>query len=284
MSYLARIAACNQYDLSHFLPLNIGTQRYGWIKPKTADLLLEFPQCFIAQGNGIALHPQLQDYASRTRAVDAVVHALAARGVITGWRNERYPVTLDLAAHAVMEIERAAVPLLGLRAFGVHINGLVERKDGLFLWVARRAADKPTFPGMLDHIAAGGQPVGLSLRENVTKECAEEAGIPEAMAAQAQLIRSVRYCVETPNTLKPDTIYIYDLWLPEDFVPRNTDGEVADFELWPLDRVAREVAQTTHFKPNCNLVIIDLLLRQDRLPVDAQTRQEIQAALDHPLP
>ena len=37
------------------------------------------------------------------------------------------------------------------------------------LWVATRSASKPTWPGRLDHLVAGGQPASLSLRDNVLK-------------------------------------------------------------------------------------------------------------------
>ena len=35
---------------------------------------------------------------------------------------------------------------------------------------------------MLDNTVAGGQPIGLSLRDNLAKEAAEEAAIPRAFA------------------------------------------------------------------------------------------------------
>lgn len=45
---------------------------------------------------------------------------------------------------------------------GVHINGYITLPDGSKeLWVAKRSSNKPTWPGKLDHIAAGGQPHGL---------------------------------------------------------------------------------------------------------------------------
>ena len=44
----------------------------------------------------------------------------------------------------------------------MHINGYVTLPDGSKeLWVARRSRTKPTWPGKLDHIVAGGQPHGL---------------------------------------------------------------------------------------------------------------------------
>jgi hypothetical protein len=51
-------------------------------------------------------------------------------------------------------------------------------------WLGRRSRQKPTWPGMLDHIVAGGQPHGISVVDNVRKECEEEASIPLALAEQ----------------------------------------------------------------------------------------------------
>jgi hypothetical protein len=48
-------------------------------------------------------------------------------------------------------------------------------------------------------------------------------------------------------------------------VPRNVDGEVEGFELWPLDRVAAAVRDTDDFKFNVPLVIMDFLVRHGRL-------------------
>ena len=62
--------------------------------------------------------------------------------------------------------------------------------------------------------------------------------------------------------INSDTLFNYDLWLPEDFVPENTDGEVDEFLLMPLSEMAHITDTTNDFKNNCNLVNIDLLIRQ----------------------
>lgn len=46
---------------------------------------------------------------------------------------------------------------LGVRSYGVHINGYTSTDEGLKMWVARRSRQKPTWPSKLDHIVAGGQ-------------------------------------------------------------------------------------------------------------------------------
>ncbi len=40
------------------------------------------------------------------------------------------------------------------------------------------------------------------------------------------------------------------------------DGEVESFELLDIQEVARIISETDNFKDNCNLVIIDFLIRQ----------------------
>jgi isopentenyldiphosphate isomerase len=199
--------------------------------------------------------------------------------VIRGWRDENYPVVVDTSLAPAFEIERAAVPHFGFRAWGVHVNGLVRTAEGVKVWVGQRAADKPTFPGMLDHLAAGGQPVGISRMDNVVKECGEEAGVPPELARNARFVRELHYCCETKTGLKPDTIAVYDLYLPATFVPQNTDGEVASFSLWTLDEVADAVANSDRFKPNCNLVLIDLLLRHGKLGLDSAAEAAISTRL-----
>ena len=165
-----------------------------------------------------------------------------------------------------MVIERAAVQPFGVCGYGVHVNGYVRTSDGLRMWLGRRARNKPTAPGKLDQMVAGGQPAGLGLLENVVKECAEEAGIAEDLARQARPAGAISYCLETAGGLRPDVVYVFDLELPHEFVPQNTDGEVDGFYLWPVEQVASVVRYSTEFKFNCSLVVIDFLIRHGVLP------------------
>jgi len=284
MTYLDRVEACHRFDLSRFLPFLVDGVAYGWVRPAFAERLRRFPGVFEVDDVSVGLHPRLTDYEQRTEAVAAVVAELAKAGVIRGWRDENYPVALEAGEAPVFEIERAAVPHFGFRAWGVHVNGLVRQGDETLVWIAQRAADKETCPGMLDHLAAGGQPVGIDRLDNVVKECGEEAGVPPELARNARFVRELHYCCETASGLKPDTIAVYDLWLPEDFVPRNTDGEVASFFLWTLDELAPIVAGTRRFKPNCNLVLIDLLLRLGRLDPETVEMRAVAERLYAPPP
>jgi isopentenyldiphosphate isomerase len=261
MSFLDRVRECNEYDLGRFQPLRVAGHRLGWVRQDIADRVIRYPDVFKGGQRGITLNPALRSFETRSAAVAPVLEALRDRGMIPAWRDELYPVATTFGAPPLLQMERAAFPCLGLRAYGVHINGFVREGEYVKMWIARRALDRPTYPGMLDNMVAGGLPIGISLRDNVVKECAEEAGIPEKLAMRAVPTGAISYCKEVPEGLKPDLQFVHDLELPPGFEPQPIDGEVEDFYLWPIEKVMDVVANTTEFKFNCALVIIDFLVR-----------------------
>lgn len=270
MSYLDHIRACNNFDPAGFRPFLIGGQRVGYLRHATAEMLRRFPDVFAVGAETVALHDRLDGFDARSDAVDGPLRDLAAEGVITAWREEYYPVTLDWHMAPLMRIGRAAAPVFGVRAFGVHLNGYVRKPDGLHMWVAHRAQNKPTFPGMLDNMVAGGQPIGLGLMANLVKECGEEAGVPEALARQSVPVGLISYTHEPPEGVKPDQMFCFDLALPAEFTPTPVDGEVESFSLWPVEQVAERVRDTFDFKFNCNLVVIDFLIRHGVVTPDTE--------------
>ena len=185
----------------------------------------------------------------------------------------------SLHAPPLLRMERAAVPLFGVRAYGVHLNGFVGKADNLRLWVGRRSATKQTAPGKLDHIVADGQPMGLGLMENLIKECAEEAAMPEILARKARPGGFVSYVTERVEGLRNDICYAFDIELPVDFAPRNTDGEIEWFQLWPVAEVKARLAASDDFKFNVALVNIDFLVRRGYLGPDEPDYVEIVEGL-----
>jgi isopentenyldiphosphate isomerase len=267
MSFLDRIAECNAHDLRDYRRFVVAGEAVGWVAHALAERLKRHDG-FVVTAERVVLDPRRADFAARSDAMDAAVRALERDGLISGRRDEFYPVATSFTAPALLGIERAAVPAFGIRAHGVHMNGFVRRDDGLHMWIGRRARDKHTYPGMLDNMVAGGQPMGLSLTDNLIKECQEEANIPASLARQARAVGAITYCMAAADGLKPDVQFCFDLELPADFTPRNTDGEIDDFMLWPIDEVARIVRDTREFKFNCNLVIIDFLMRHGLIAPD----------------
>lgn len=246
VSFLDRIDECNAHDPANFVPFTVAGERVGLVKHDFARRLRDFPGAFNIGDGGVTMAPGLDTHAARTEAAENALRRLADAGDIGGWRDEPYPVGGPLAGPHLMAMERAAIPFFGIRAHGVHVNGFVRDDDGMIhMWIARRAAGKQTYPGMLDNMVAGGQPVGIGLKENLIKECAEEAGIEPALAARARPAGAISYVMEVPEGLKPDLLFVYGLEVPGDFEPRNTDGEVVGFELWPVEEVAARIRTPT---------------------------------------
>ncbi|MCP5142927.1 MAG: DUF4743 domain-containing protein [Chromatiales bacterium] len=261
MSYLDHVHRLNTHDLSRFVPWTIGGARVGWLRPAFIEHLSRWPQWFTITADAVALSAHLDSFATRSAALAEVSRALVADGIIDHWHGEPYVVTASGREQAVCTLDRASAAHFGIRAFGQHMNGYVRDGDRLLLWIAKRAADKVNHPGKLDHLVAGGLPHGIGLLDNLIKECGEEADIPPALARGAHGIGAITYCAETSSGLKPDVLYCYDLELPADFVPHPADGEVESFRLLPAGEVAAIVRDTDEFKPNCNLVVIDFLIR-----------------------
>src|SRR5262249_22928063 len=141
------------------------------------------------------------------------------------WRREAFDIRATPDGPVLAHLDRGALPSFGVLAVGVHLNGLVQRADGVHLWVARRAANKLLDPGKLDHIVAGGLPADPPPAETLVKEAAEEAAIPASLASQAIHVATITYAMERPEGLRRDLLHCYDLNLPDDFRPTAADGE-----------------------------------------------------------
>jgi 8-oxo-dGTP pyrophosphatase MutT (NUDIX family) len=261
MAFLDHIATCNAFDAERYVPLLIAGRRVGRVRRDTARLLVGLPDIFAVGEELVELSERLDTPEARSAALDTAGAWLAERHGYAKARGERYVVAGEWGERPLATVDRGQVSIFGFPAYGIHVNGYVERDDGLHLWIGRRAPDKAVAPGKLDNMVAGGQPAGLTLFENLLKEAAEEADLPPAIAATARPVGAVSYTMEDQWGLKPDLMFCYDLEVPAGFVPRNTDGEITDFQLMPVEEVARLVRDTDQFKFNVNLVIIDFLIR-----------------------
>ncbi len=217
-----------------------------------------------------------------------VLNALRERGLVPGWRDELYPVNRRYDEVPLLLMERAATPLFGLLSYGVNVNGLVRTKegghDGWKIWVARRSLTKHVDPGMLDIVVGGGLPHGISIHDNLLKECAEEAGIPPDIARRARPTGLVTMAIPAAEGLRIGLQFNFDLELPADFAPRNTDGEVAEFQLWSLEQLERSLREADEFMFDVALANLDLLIRLGRIGPEDPDYLDIIANLRPAIP
>lgn len=281
--FLRHIDALNPRVEERLLPWCIAGQTVGWLRPGFAGELRCWPDIFQPVGQGLQLNPALDDFASRSAALASVTRELVAAGRIGTHLDEPYPVTAGDRGQALCTLDRGSVPCFGVRAFGQHLNGYVRDGDQLLMWIGRRAADRLIFPDHLDNLVAGGLPHGISPWDNLIKEAGEEAGMAPELTRQARPVGAVSYQYFGTKGLKPDVLFCYDLELPADFEPRNTDGEVDEFQLLPLQDVIQRVRETDEFKLNCNLVVMDFLIRHGYLGPDDADYLKINIGLRRPL-
>lgn len=268
MSFLDRLDDVPELDSADYLRFVVDGVQVGMVTDAFADELLTFPDVFVGSERSVELHPTLRTHEDRTGSVANVLTELRGRGVIPGWRNELYPVATGFHSPSLFYVERAAAPLFGIRIYAVNLNGFVMERDEMFVWIARRSMDKQTSPGKLDVIVSGGHPADVTLRENLVKECGEEANIPRPLAEQAKAVGGISFHTPQPNGVLHYLQFSFDLELPVDFVPVNTDGEVAEFSLWSIDQLWERVETTRDFAPDSALVVIDLLIRHGFIDAD----------------
>lgn len=278
-SFLRHIAACNTARLPgprtpfRFAAQPAGQAPAGWVAP---ELVPELTRRGVALRDGVLVLDQ-------PARLEELGDDLASAGLYRS-HHELFDVaptsdTPTSGTPAIARIDRGALPLFGLIAHGVHMNGLVRRPDGWHLWIGRRAMDKRLDPGKLDHLVAGGIPAGHTAGQALAKEAAEEASIPDALIRRAVPVAEIRYAMERPEGLRRDVLHCYDLELPPDFVPTPSDGEVEFFTLIPLQEACRMVRDGDAFKFNVNLVLLDLFLRRGLIDPAGDLGQRIRAGL-----
>ena len=242
-----------------YTPFVVDERVYGYCQADFVRRLRSFPTALSVEECCITFAAEVPGTTeARTEAMAGVTSALRADGTITGWRDELLPVVEAFSSEPVFLIERAAYAHFGTKGYGVHVNGYVvdtataaDSTTGAVmpkLWVAKRAATKQTWPGMLDHIVAGGQPHGISPTANVMKECGEEASIPPALAANACSAAGVSYMgVDEQGNLKRDVLFCFDLELPPSFVPRS--DRCRPEKCQPLNNLAYTLRSHPIFSP-----------------------------------
>jgi 8-oxo-dGTP pyrophosphatase MutT (NUDIX family) len=283
MPFADHIRACNNADPARLVPLLAGDgRRIGRLPPDNAAALARFPRIFAVEPGCVRL-VATGNVDAVSAAVDEVVEALVVERQVPKWRNETFDVMARWGERPLFRLDRGAVPFFGVRAYGVHLNGYRLIDGAPHLWIGRRAPDKRVAPNKLDNIVAGGIGNGYGVAATLYKEAEEEGGIPASLVARARPAGAVSYLMQTDDGIRDDVLFVYDLELPADFTPINTDGEIVRFELLPAISVIDQVRNSDNFKFNVNLIILDFGLRHGLITVDDPEYLDVATGLHRPL-
>ena len=262
MGFLDHVQKCNKYDLSQFLPWTIDNKKVGYIHKDNAKYLLAFPKIFDPKPDHFSLSDNLTNPQKRTIAIEKMLESIRCENPALSKLSEQCAVKENTNTIKLMEIDRGAADFFGILNTGVHLNGIVKDEKNIKMWIATRSNTLKTFPGKLDNMVAGGQPSNITRKENLIKECREEASISKKLAKASQPRGFVSYNMQSGPILRRHVMFVYDLQLAPSFVPLPNDGEVESFELLPIKDIMETVRNfPCAFKYNCNLVVIDFLIR-----------------------
>jgi 8-oxo-dGTP pyrophosphatase MutT (NUDIX family) len=221
--------------------------------------------------------------------------------------NKRHsePYLLPGARYPVCRLERFTHALFGICARGSHLTAytyaepkasqssdpgfVVQGKGELKVWVAKRSEKLFTYPGKLDSTVAGGVKSSQTPTACILAEADEEASLDEAMVAARIVpvgtmtyvtshgsfkpaaqgtIAAARQPGRESGLISPEILYLYDLLLPPDVIPKPHDDEVEGFRLMSVPEV-KAALFNDEFKTNSAVVMIDFFVRHGVLVSDA---------------
>lgn len=246
------------------VPWHVGGLAVGSVARAHLDALRQWPQWLAVEEQHVTL---LATPDARDTALALINRRLHAMGLIVAWRDETYAVVAAPGAAPLALIERAASRFWGTLTFGAHCNGYVADATDrpAQLWIARRAAHKPTDPGKLDNLVGGGVPHGQTPFEALLREGHEEAGLPEAIMRRAQAASVIGLRCDIAEGFMREDLHTFDLALAPDLEPQNQDGEVQALYRMPVAE-AIECAAAGEMTVDAALVTLDFALRWRLLP------------------
>lgn len=187
--------------------------------------------------------------------------------LLSMWTGEVLPV-YGPGGDLVLSIERIAAPLFGVVTYGVQLLAYTEKEDGIFVWIARRAQNKRTFPGMLDSTVGGCLRTGETPFECLVREAHEEASFDTSLTKNKAIpVGTISYLCLTDERSKgekgllcPEIQFTYEMKIPDDLVPVAGDGEAEEIILLSIDDLKTALANG-EFTPANGEVVLDFFIR-----------------------
>ncbi|KAK3114061.1 hypothetical protein LTR53_007992 [Teratosphaeriaceae sp. CCFEE 6253] len=213
-------------------------------------------------------------------------------GLLCGRHSEPFPI-ISATYGEIVHVERFAAALFGITQRGAHLVAYTLDPDvGMRLWIPRRSATIYTYPGMLDTTVAGGIKSGASPFQTIIEEADEEASLPGDVIRRLARSRGAISHVSLTGKgfpgeqglVVPDYIYVYDIELPGDVVPKPHDDEVGEFYCLTVAEVQARLLNE-EFKPDSAAVLMEFLMRHSVItPENEGDYVEISMRLHRKLP
>ncbi|KAI0884181.1 putative thiamine pyrophosphokinase [Annulohypoxylon maeteangense] len=182
---------------------------------------------------------------------------------LLNWPGEKFPV---LGAPFPFAVDRAIATYFGIVSTGAQLTIFVRGKTASVtgIWIARRAADKPMYPGMLDNAAGGAVDYGETPFESLVREADEELGFDVKAAVSGGSISWFNIkdgeVGGDLNLVECGVQYVYDLEVDAETVLHPAEAGIDWLRLLSVDEV-KDALRRQEFKPSCACVMIDFFVR-----------------------
>ena len=263
MSGWPALHAARAHSAALRLPFVIDGRKVGSVARSVTPRLAAWADALQVTERTVTLHAAPDQRDVTLAALNA---QLRAEGLITGWRDEIFAVIDPATGLTLACIERAAARFWGTLTRGAHANGYVADASGrpTHLWIAQRAEDKATDPGLFDNLVGGGVPSHQTPLQTLRREAWEEAGLADEDLRDIRPGSVLRLLRDVPEGLQFEDLHAHDIALPPGRVPVNQDGEVQGFRCLPVAE-ALALARGEQMTVDAALVTLDFAWRHGLL-------------------
>ncbi|MBQ9619849.1 MAG: NUDIX domain-containing protein [Neisseriaceae bacterium] len=224
---------------SVFTPLYIRQIHLGFVNTFFAHLIYRDLSPYAQEYQG-GINILADSWIQAGKLLESTAKNWHTAGLYDGWRDEQFDVT-DKQGNVLFALERSAFRPLGLLSHAIHINGYIEKNGEHYFWIGKRSPHKPVDPNRLDNLTGGGVASGETIHSAMIREGFEEAGLPENLLKplnESACCLSVR---PVHRGLHREYLHIYNVRLPENFIPENQDGEVSALNLMPIPEILSHI-------------------------------------------
>ncbi len=262
MSLLKKFKDLNNFsDKDIFVKLICKDTEVGLVHPKIVNLILESKLPYYHRQGKLIINEVRKK--SLNYIFKNTYNLLLEKKIILEPTRENFSCISALGKKEYFVLERALVEYLGIRGYGVHLVAYYKEKNNFKIWTPLRSKDKRVEPNKLDNTVAGGISAGESLYQALFRESYEEASLKKKQLSSAVQVGTINYNWRNKKySLRRDTLFIFDLELPKNIIPKNNDGELTKFKLFDHKKIIEKIKNTKEFKKNCALVLASFFIRR----------------------
>ena len=262
MSLLKKVNQLNNFeDENKFFHLICCDDKVGMVHEKIANIILKSRLPYFLKNKNLILKEKEKKLLNKT--LENTCELLYKHKILNEVTGEMFPCSLSLGKKEYFFLDRALVEYLGIRGYGVHLIAYVKENSKIKLWIPLRAKNKRVEPNKLDNTVAGGIASGETVRQALIRESSEEASFNRNLLKKVVQTGTINYNWRNKKfSLRRDTLFLFDLEISKDTIPKNKDGELQNFKLIPDKKVINKIQNTTEFKKNCALVLANFFIRR----------------------